>query len=94
MNKTELIKGVANKLEAKQTEIGTIVENIFEEIKNAIASGEEISICGFGKFVRKEVKGREGVCKIPTANGKAWKTEDSYGISFKPGKEFKELVKG
>jgi DNA-binding protein HU-beta len=93
MNKTELIKAVAEISGAKQTETGVFFENLIEVIESTVASGEDINITGFGKFSRKEVKGREGVCKIPTANGKTWKTEDSYGVSFKAGKEFKDKVK-
>jgi integration host factor subunit alpha len=92
MNKTELIKVVAEKMGSKQTETGVFFENLMEVIKFTVASGEDVYITGFGKFSRKEVKGREGVCKIPTAMGKTWKTEDSYGVSFKAGKEFKEKV--
>lgn len=94
MNKAQLIKAVAEKSGAKQNETGVFFENLIDIIETTVASGDEVNITGFGKFSRKEVKGREGVCKIPTANGKTWKTEDSFGVSFKAGKDFKEKVKG
>jgi integration host factor subunit alpha len=44
-----------NKREAKE-----IVELFFDEIKNALQSGEQVKISGFGKFELRDKSGRPG----------------------------------
>ena len=92
MNKQQLINDIATKtgFTKKDTEIFLLA--FTTSIEETLKSGEKVSLVNFGTFEKKIVKGREGICKIPTAMDKAWKTEDSYGVKFSAGKALKETV--
>src|SRR5512139_2151388 len=92
MTKSELIEQVAEKIEGltkKQTEV--IVNEIFDSVKNALASADDprVEIRGFGSF---KVKGRR------SREGRNPKTGSQVSISakrvpvFKAGKELRERV--
>ena len=56
MNKTELIKNVAQNAEISQKEATVVVQTVVESITNTLAAGEKVQLIGFGTFeVRKEL---------------------------------------
>jgi DNA-binding protein HU-beta len=61
MNKGELVSVVAKKtnLTKKETELALTV--ILETIIDTLASGEKVTLVGFGSFEVRERKAREGV---------------------------------
>ncbi|BAY52732.1 HU family DNA-binding protein [Thermosynechococcus vestitus] len=93
MNKAELVDAVfnrahsANNVTKKQVE--AIISATVEEIMEAVAKGEKVTLVGFGAFERRERKAREGrnpktkeKMQIPATNVPA----------FSAGKLFKEKV--
>lgn len=50
MNKKEMIKEVALKVEMTQKDAGVVVDAVFETIADELATGGEVNITGFGKF--------------------------------------------
>jgi DNA-binding protein HU-beta len=83
-------------LVAKVAEIGItkkqaaqIVDTVFGAIKDALASGDRVSLIGFGTFSVKERAAREG--RNPRT-GKKIKIPKKNVPSFKPGKGLKESV--
>lgn len=64
MNKTLTKKDIVNYLNQKiglsKTESKLIVEGFFSEIKEALSSGEEVKISGFGNFELIDKKERPG----------------------------------
>ena len=64
MNKTLTKKDIVNYLNQKiglsKTESKLIVEGVFSEIKEALSSGEEVKISGFGNFELIDKKERPG----------------------------------
>ena len=92
MNKTELVKLSAEKGGLTQKDMEVALKAMLEAIKETVANGEKVSLVGFGTFEPRLQKGREGECKIPTAMGKKYKTEDKYVPKFSAGKEFKGKV--
>lgn len=60
MNKTELISKVADKLGVTKKDTGAAIDAVVEVIIETVASGEEVSIAGFGKFTVSERAQREG----------------------------------
>lgn len=64
MNKTLTKKDIVNYLNQKiglsKTESKLIVEGFFNEIKEALSSGEEVKISGFGNFELIDKKERPG----------------------------------
>jgi len=93
MNKQSLVNELSVKSEITKKASEQYVSDILDIIMETVAKGEDISITGFGKFSKQEVKGREGVSKLQGVE-KAWKTEDSHRVAFSAGKLFKEKVKG
>jgi DNA-binding protein HU-beta len=88
MNKKQLIEAVALKGEMSKKDSEKAVETVFGCVEDALANGDDVRLVGHGTYEKKLVKGREGTCQIPTAQGQKWKTEDSYGVKFKAGKAF------
>src|SRR6056297_2076480 len=60
MNKSELIKVLAEKENITQEEATTIVSTFFESIKNALKEDKRVEIRGFGSFKIKEYQGYLG----------------------------------
>lgn len=89
MNKTELIKKVAetNNLTVKDTT--AIVDSVLSTIVDAVAAGEEVQLFGFGSFSVKHRDEREG--RNP-ATGEAMTIAASNTPVFKAAKAFKDKV--
>ncbi len=91
MNKSELIEALAQKIDIPQREAGGITNTILEAMTEALASGSNIEIRGFGSFVVKNYESYQG--RNP-------KTGDKISVPpkklpfFKAGKELKEKVNG
>ncbi len=60
MTKIDIIKNVNEKLGFSKKDATSIVESVFEIIKDSLAHGEKIKISGFGNFVVKEKNSRRG----------------------------------
>lgn len=61
MNKTDLIKNVSTQIEgATQKDVAVIVDTVLETIVNTVASGEKVSLAGFGNFEVTERAARMG----------------------------------
>ena len=61
MNKTELIEEIAQRTDSSKGEAQRYVESFEEVVAEALRSGKQIQITGFGKFYVREQKAREGV---------------------------------
>ena len=67
------------------------VDGVFEQIRKALASGDEVRIFGFGTF---------GARKRPARTGRNPRTGESMPIAastvpvFKPGKTLRDAVDG
>lgn len=61
MNKQELVKVVASKIELTQKDTGVIVDALLETIQETLAKGEEINLHGFAKLSVTERAARKGV---------------------------------
>lgn len=93
MNKQELINKLHEVTGFSKKDSEKFLTSFTEVIEDTVAIGEDVSLTGFGKFSKQEVKGREGVSKLQGVE-KAWKTEDSHMPKFSAGKLFKDKVKG
>ena len=90
MTKNEMIGAVANKIEgATKKDIAVVVNEVFDTIKNTLASGEKVAIAGFGTFEVTERAARE--CKNPRT-GEPVHVEASKAPKFKASKNFKDVV--
>jgi integration host factor subunit alpha len=60
MTKAEIIERVYEKLGGSKQECARMVEQTFDLIKNALESGENVKLSGFGKFNVRAKKARPG----------------------------------
>ena len=67
------------------------INSVLKSILNAAATGEEVSLAGFGKFKVKDSPEREG--RNP-ANGEKIKIAASKKLSFVPAKAVKDALNG
>lgn len=90
MNKDDIIKTVTEKTDGfKKKDIAVIVDAVFDTIKNTLASGEKVSIAGFGSFTISERAARIG--KNPQTSEEIM-IPASKSPKFKASKAFKEIV--
>lgn len=89
MNKVELCAKVAEKTEITKKDATLVVDTVIDTIKETIASGEKISLVGFGTFDITERAAREGRNPL---TGESIKIKASKSPKFKASKAFKELV--
>ncbi|EEK71971.1 DNA-binding protein HU [Bacillus mycoides] len=90
MNKTELIKNVAQNAEISQKEATVVLQTVVESITNSLAAGEKVQLIGFGTFEVRERAARTG--RNPQT-GEEMQIAASKVPAFKAGKELKEAVK-
>jgi DNA-binding protein HU-beta len=89
VNKTELIEEIAQRTDSSKGEAQRYVESFEEVVAEALRSGEEIQITGFGKFYVREQKAREGV--NPQTKEKL-RIPASKVPAFSAGKGLKEVL--
>jgi DNA-binding protein HU-beta len=90
MNKTELVKAVAEQAELTQKDATKAVDALIETISETLAKEEKIQLIGFGTFEVRERSARKG--RNPQT-GEEIEIAASKVPAFKPGKELKEAVK-
>ena len=91
MNTNELVAKIAEAHDVGKGQAKSIVDDVLKTIVDAAASGEEISLPGFGKFKVKATPEREG--RNP-ANGEKIKIAASRKLTFSPAKSVKDLLNG
>ena len=90
MNKGELVAAISNKIHASKSSITEILSVTLEVIAETVASGEKVTLVGFGTFESRDRKKREG--RNPKTGGNM--THPATVVpAFKAGKTFKEQVK-
>nr|WP_324602912.1 HU family DNA-binding protein [Williamsoniiplasma somnilux] len=89
MTKKELAQVIIETEDISKSQVERIITSIFEEITNALAKGEEVSIASFGKFSVSKRAAREG---INPSTGAKIKIAASKAAKFKAAKQLKEAV--
>ena len=89
MNKSELIEALSEEVNLPLREASVAVNSILDAKTEALASGDNIEIRGFGSFVVKEYKAYYG--RNPKS-GEKIKVAPKKLPFFKVGKELKEQV--
>ena len=91
MNTSELVAKIAESHSVSKTQAQAIVDSVLKSIVSSAASGEEVSLPGFGKFKVKDTPEREG--RNPTS-GEKIKIAASKKLTYSPAKAVKELLNG
>ncbi len=89
MNKSELIKALADENALSNEEAATIVETFFDSMKTALAEGNRVEIRGLGSFKIKDYEGYSG--RNPKT-GKMVEVAPKKLPFFRAGKELKEFL--
>lgn len=89
MNKTELITTLAAKADISKAAAGRVLSALLEEITEAIAKGDTVSILGFGSFKAVPRAAREG--RNPQT-GKKIKIKATTVPKFTAGATLKQSV--
>ncbi|WGM13608.1 HU family DNA-binding protein (plasmid) [Arsenophonus nasoniae] len=90
MNKTELISKVAEKSGLSKKDSEKAVNAFIETVTEALKSGNDVQLIGFGSFQVKQRAARNG--RNPQT-GKPLKIAAANVPSFKAGQRLKEAVK-
>ena len=91
MNRTQLIKKVAEETGLTGIKAAVVVESVFSTIVDTVAAGESVSLLGFGTFEKRHRESRMG--RNPQT-GESQEIAASDVPAFKAGKKFKDIVKG
>jgi nucleoid DNA-binding protein len=89
MTKQQLIEKVAEKTELKKAEVEVAVDSVLELITEALRSNERVDLRGFGSFVVKDRKERQG--RNPRT-GETITIAAKRDAHFKPSKELTEKL--
>jgi DNA-binding protein HU-beta len=89
MNRSDLIDGVAARVDADRKTAERIVGAVFEEIVAEVARGGRVSLVGFGTFERRERGAR--TARNPQT-GETIKVKKRKVPAFKVGATFKQTV--
>ena len=90
MNKAELITAVAQKSGLTRKDADKVVASVLESITETLASGEKVSLVGFGTFEVKERAAHQG---INPSTKEPMQIPASKSPVFKSGKQLKDAVK-
>jgi DNA-binding protein HU-beta len=90
MTKADLIESVAAKLDLPKGQAERAVQLVFEDIVQALRTGDKVNISGFGTFAVSERKARTG--RNPKT-GEAIDIPASKSAKFKAGKSLKDELK-
>lgn len=89
IGKTELIRRVASKTGKSNKETSDLVNETLDAIRDALKSGEEVRLVGFGSFAVKTTAARTGV--NPQTRAKI-QVPSKRRVRFSPGKELNDAV--
>lgn len=89
MNKSELIKTLAESKDLHVDNASQIVNAFIDSIKESLLKGERVEIRGFGSF---KIKGYQGYTGRNPKTGAVVSVEPKKLPFFRPGKELKEYL--
>ncbi|MBT3277616.1 HU family DNA-binding protein [Candidatus Thioglobus sp.] len=89
MKKTDLVQTLTERSNLAKSDVKLAVDCILEKISQSIVSGEGVEIRGFGGFLKKHRKARQG---INPKTSERTRVGEKYVPFFKPGKSLKEMV--
>jgi DNA-binding protein HU-beta len=89
VNKNDLVAHVAEKADLSRAAAGSAIDAVFEGVTQALSSGDEVRLVGFGTFSVAHRKASEG--RNPRT-GEPLKIPASKQVKFKPGKGLKDTI--
>jgi DNA-binding protein HU-beta len=90
MNKAQLIEKIATDTEMTKAQTERLLDATLEIIRKSVKKGDDVKLVGFGTFTKAKRKARTG--RNPQT-GKTIKIPAAWYPKFRPGADFKELVR-
>ncbi len=90
MNKAELISAISARSKLTKSQTENCLDSTLAVIQKMVSEGEEVKLVGFGTFCKTTRKPKTG--RNPKT-GQTYKIPSTHVPRFKPGKDFKDLVK-
>ena len=90
MNKAELIDLISGETKSTKAQAERMLDATLECIKKTVKKGDEVKLVGFGTFTKAKRKARMG--RNPQT-GKSIKIPAAWFPKFRPGAEFKDIVR-
>lgn len=90
MNKAELIEKIAKHTDSTKAQTERMLDATLDTIRKAVKKGDEVKLVGFGTFTKQKRKARKG--RNPQT-GKEIKIPAAWYPKFRPGTEFKTMVR-
>ncbi|MFK7899814.1 MAG: HU family DNA-binding protein [Cyclobacteriaceae bacterium] len=90
MTKSDIINEISKQTGVDKIDVSFTIEAFIKTVKNAMAEGEAVTLRGFGTFNSK--KRAKKVARNISTN-KAIVIDEHYIPSFKPSREFVDLIK-
>jgi DNA-binding protein HU-beta len=90
MNKAQLIEAVASHANVTKVDAENILNAALDTIKKSVKKGDDVTLIGFGTFTKTKRKARMG--RNPQT-GKEIKIPAMTVPKFRPGREFKDVLK-
>ena len=91
LTKAEIAEHLVNKLNINKRDAKEVVEAFFEQIRNALESGEQVKLSGFGNFDLRDKSQRPG--RNPKT-GEEIPITARRVVTFRPGQKLKARVDG
>ena len=91
MNKTQLVKELAERTNLTQKDISTVLDVFQSVVKDTVANGDKVSLTGFLTFDKKHVEAKTGVIQLGDKKGQTWSTPAKDEISVKISKSYKAI---
>lgn len=93
MNKTELIREIANKAGFTQKDVAVMVDAMVDTVVETVTAGDEVKISGLGKFYAAEVAERTGTIQLGDKKGESYVSPAHNAPRFKAASAFKDAVR-
>jgi len=90
MNKEQLVERVAEKTGATKKDVADVLNSALDMVSAALKKGEKVTLVGFGTFLTRKRKAREG--RNPQTGAKI-KIPAKRVPAFTAGKELKTAVR-
>ena len=90
MNKAQLIEKVASATDMTKADAERMLDATIDTIRRSVKRGDDVKLVGFGTFTKTKRKARTG--RNPQT-GKAIKIPAAWVPKFRPGSDFKELLR-
>ena len=91
MNKTQLVKELAERTNLTQKDISTVLDAFQSVVKDTVTNGDKVSLTGFLLFDKKHVEAKTGVIQLGEKKGQTWTTPAKDEISVKISKSYKAI---